>query len=137
MHPSSISAVRLSGSFYPSHSPARAGDPRVFELQRFHLQRFQMLLELPEIGPIVQVTKSFGSPMMLVRMCIDDEHIAPRAHYAAQFSQCSARTHHVMHEHMTHRDINGTARQGELLGHPFLEENMLVPGMGHLLPGPC
>src|SRR6266705_262231 len=86
---------------------------------------------------ICNVFRCFWSPMMLVRMCIDDEHIAPRAHYAAQFSQCSARTHHVMHEHMTHRDINGTARQGELLGHPFLEENMLVPGMGHLLPGPC
>jgi len=55
-----------------------------------------MPLQFLKIGSIMQVTKSFRCPMMLVRMRIDDNYIAIGAYYAAKFSQDSARTDHMM-----------------------------------------
>ena len=96
-----------------------------------------MLAQFLEIGPVVQVTKGFRGPMILVRMCIDDEHVAARAHHTTQFFKDGSRTYDVVQEHMAHRDIHGIRREGELLGHPLAEGDMLVPGLGHLLPGSC
>ncbi len=57
-------------------------DARILYLQYVHLQSFQVLLELPEIGSIVQITEGFRGPMIPVRVRIDDEYIATGAHHA-------------------------------------------------------
>src|SRR6266581_3166906 len=96
-----------------------------------------MPLQFFKIGSIMQVTKSFRCPMMLVRMRIDDNYIAIGAYYAAKFSQDSARTDHMMKEHMAHHDIDGTRCKGKLFGHPLSKRDMLISCLSHLLPSAC
>src|SRR5712691_1559531 len=115
---------------------ARVGDASIFYQQRLHPQGGQVLPHFLEIGAIVQVAKGFRSPMHLMRMRIDDEYIAAGAYHATQFVEDGARTHDVMQQHMAHRNIDGASRQRQFLGHPLFEGNMLVSGLGHLLPGP-
>src|SRR5437868_14262790 len=94
-----------------------------------------MLLQFLEVGTIVEVAEGFGGPIMFVCMRINDEHMAAGAHYAAQFTEDGTRTHYVVQEHMTHRDIHGTCREREAFGHDFSEGDMLVYHLGHHLTG--
>src|SRR6266487_2279383 len=116
---------------------ARVGDASIFYQQDVYLQGGQMLAHFLEIGPIVQVAKGFRSPMLLMRMRVDDEYIAAGADHATQFGKDGARAHDVMQQHMAHRDIDRAARQRQFLGQSLFEGNMLVSRLCHLLCGPC
>src|SRR5436853_508026 len=57
----------------PANEVSRVRDSRVLYLEHVHSQSLQMLLQLLEIGAIVQITKGLRRPMMRVCMRIDND----------------------------------------------------------------
>src|SRR5579871_4453685 len=96
-------------------------NPCILYLQRLHLQSFHMLLHFLEISPVMQITKRFRGPAILVWMSVNDYHIAAGTYHATQFIQHGARADNVMEQHMAHGDIDRSSCQGKLFSHTLLE----------------